>query len=306
MSVTPPLRLPRRPLDAHKGDFGRTLLIGASRGMSGSIAMSSVAALRSGAGLVTAAVPDRCLETVASFHPSIMTLAVDDGGKGIFSIQAVTELAHHFHRASSIGCGPGMTTGAGSIRLVERLIEMRSIPRVFDADALNCLAILGEPDRDLGGWPSRRGADWGPVVLTPHPGELMRLTGVSPSDSTAQLEAAQALSNATGAVIVVKGGPTRVVRADEVWINETGNPGMATAGSGDVLTGVVAALLGQQLSPWDAARLGVWVHGLAGDLAASRWGQTGMTSREILDFLPQAMMMISTADSSDSPPSARC
>jgi len=129
----------------------------------------------------------------------------------------------------------------------------------------------------------------GPLVLTPHPGELERLTGVSPADPAAQLESAQELSRACGAVIVVKGGPTRVVQPDEVWTNRTGNPGMATAGSGDVLTGVIAALLGQGLSAWDAARLGVWVHGLAGDLAANQYGQIGMTSCEILESLPEAM-----------------
>lgn len=302
MTHHPPLRLPSRSSSAHKGNFGRLLLIGASRGMSGSIAMSALAALRTGAGLVTAAVPDRCLETVASFHPSIMTVAADDTDQGTFSVQAVAELSDRFSKVSAIGCGPGMTTGAGSIRMVERLLETRSVPRILDADALNCLAGLLSSGESVAETPMSlpQGRAWGPLVLTPHPGELERLTGVPPTDSPGQLDAAKALSEAISAVIVVKGGPTRVVQSREVWTNTTGNAGMATAGSGDVLTGVIAALLGQGLSPWDAARLGVWAHGLAGDFAADVWGQIGMTSREILDSLPHAMTAAEAPTDSDS------
>ena len=300
MNAGPPVRLPLRRLDAHKGSFGRVLMVGASRGMSGSIAMSALAALRAGAGLVTAAVPDRCLETVAAFHPSIMTLAVDETVQGTFSDQAVSQLAKRFSGVSAIGCGPGMTTGSGSIRLVERLLETRSVPRVLDADGLNCLAELrhsGAAGSDTSAFKRAFDDLGGPLVLTPHPGEWERLTGVSASDEKGQLDAAEVLSRATDAVIVVKGGPTRVVQPGGVWTNQTGNPGMATAGSGDVLTGVITALLAQQLSPWDAARLGVWVHGVAGDLAAASHGQIGMTSREILDSLPQAMMHVFESES---------
>lgn len=295
MKHEPPLYLPPRQTDAHKGNFGRVLLVGASRGMSGSIAMSSLAALRSGAGLVTAAVPDRCLESVAALHPSIMTLPVVDTSDGTFAPEAATQLADRLPSASAIGCGPGMTTGAGSIRIVERLMQLRSVPRVLDADGLNCLAMLWQSqrgDRGSAGANDPAAEATGPLVMTPHPGELQRLTGVAPSDPVGQLEAAQVLCEAGGSVIVVKGGPTHVVQSNEVWTNPTGNPGMATAGSGDVLTGVIAALLGQGLSAWDAARLGVWVHGLAGDLAAEQTGQLGMTSVEILDALPEAMRTI--------------
>ncbi|MDG2221336.1 MAG: NAD(P)H-hydrate dehydratase [Rubripirellula sp.] len=301
MSADPPVRLPLRRSDAHKGSFGRVLLIGASRGMSGSIAMSALAALRTGAGLVTAAVPDRCLETVAAFHPSIMTLAVDETDEGTFSDQAVSQLTKRFSDVSAIGCGPGMTTGSGSIRLVERLLETRSVPRVLDADGLNCLAARRH-SAATGSDASMLEGVWddlgGPLVLTPHPGEWERLSGVPASDRNGQLEAAKVLSRKTDTVIVLKGGPTRVVHSGGVWTNQTGNPGMATAGSGDVLTGVITALLAQQLSPWDAARLGVWVHGLAGDLAAASHGQIGMTSCEILDSLPPATMSVFESESS--------
>lgn len=248
--------------------------------MSGSIALSAMAALRCGSGLVTAAVPDRCVETVASFHPCVMTLPIPDDGRGRFCLQASTVLAANFAAADAVGCGPGMTTEPGSLRIVERLLQLQ-VPRVFDADAINLLATLDD-------W-TDRGELLGPLVLTPHPGELQRLTGVSAGDRQGQISAAQSLAMETKAVIVVKGGPTVVVSSDQVSTNPTGNPGMATAGSGDVLTGVITSLLGQDLSPWQAAQLGVWVHGHAGDAAAKVHGQAGMTALEILAALPQAM-----------------
>ena len=278
MSGDAPLQLPARESDAHKGDFGRVLLIGGSRGMSGSIALSAIAALRTGAGLVTAAVPDRCLETVAAFHPCIMTVAAPDDGQGRFAIEAVSALRERSASVSAVGCGPGMTTEPGSMRLVEWLVDARETPRVLDADAINSLAEMQ--------W---SGAESGPLVLTPHPGELARLTGAAPNDRESQIRAADELAQRTGATIVVKGGPTKVVGPSGVWTNSTGNPGMATAGSGDVLTGIVAALLGQALSPWDAARLAVWLHGHAGDIAADLCGEAGMTAMDILDALPAAL-----------------
>ncbi len=273
MTPEPPLRLPSRRLDAHKGDFGRILLVGGSRGMSGSIAISAIAALHSGAGLVSAAVPDRCLDTVASFHPALMTIPLDDDGRGRFSINAASTLVDHIQHASAIGCGPGMTTAPGSVRIVERLLAITNLPRVFDADAINVIAAEGM--LELAG-------SLGPLVLTPHPGELQRLTGVSAGDRPAQIKAAQKLATAHELVVVVKGGPTVVVGQAGIWTNPTGNPGMATAGSGDLLTGVITALLGLGLTVWDSARLGVWVHGRAGDIAVDCHGELGTTAAEIL------------------------
>jgi NAD(P)H-hydrate epimerase len=281
MNVHPPLRLPQRHSDAHKGTFGRVLLVGGSRGMSGSISLSAVAALRVGAGLVTVAVPDRCLETVAGFNPCLMTMPLADDGGGRFGVDASRDLAAVLPSVSAVGGGPGMTVELGSRRLVDRLLSLPAVPRVLDADALN---VMAETD-----WPRGDNRDWGPLVLTPHPGELARLTGVAASDRSAQIEAAKQLANNTGAVIVVKGGPTVVVGVDGEWINETGNPGMATGGSGDVLTGVISGLLAQDLPPWDAARLGVWVHGLAGDLATVQRGQAGLIAADIVESLPEAI-----------------
>ena len=135
-------------------------------------------------------------------------------------------------------------------------------------------------------------ADVGPIVLTPHPGEFARLTGASAADRAAQIAAASKLAEQTNAVIVLKGAPSVIIASGDVWTNVTGNPGMATAGSGDVLTGMITSLLGQGLSPWDAARLGVWIHGRAGDLAAQRLGQAGMTAETICSCVPEAVAAV--------------
>ncbi len=283
----PPLRLPRRASDAHKGDFGRVALVGGSRGMTGAISLSSVAALCTGSGLVTAIVPDRCLESVAGFHPCLMTMPLTDDDAGYFGIDAAKQLTPTIAKCDAIGCGPGMTTHLGSQRIVERLVQhcqRRGEPGasvVLDADAINALAQLN--------WASRPERVQSTLVLTPHPGELQRLSGASANDRPAQIEAAQRMAIACGVIVVVKGGPTIVVDEQRTWANSTGNPGMATAGCGDVLTGVITSLLGQGLSGWDAARLGVWIHGLAGDRAADRLGMHGMTALDLLDEIPLAV-----------------
>ncbi len=299
MTVAPPLRLPMRSLAAHKGDFGRALLVGGSRGMSGSIALSAIAALHTGSGLVTAVVPDRCLETVASFHAAVMTIPLPDDQQGRFSVAAASGLSRLLKMPVAVGCGPGMTTQPGSLRIVERVLQARTIPRVLDADAINSLALID--------WFSSS-EDVGPLVLTPHPGEFARLSGIAPAEREAQLDGASDLASRTGAVIVLKGGPTVVVGHSEAghsapghsaagqltaWVNTTGNPGMATAGSGDVLTGMITSLLGQGLSAWDAARLGVWIHGRAGDIAADQLGQPGMTAPAISAAIPQVVTSLS-------------
>ena len=279
---SPPLRLPGRAGDAHKGTFGRVLLIGGSRGMSGSIALSAQAALRAGSGLVSAAVPDGCLETVAAYHPCVMTVPLAQDRRGRFALRATRELRGILEGVTAIGCGPGMTTGPGSAAIVRDLLRRDDLPRVFDADALNVLAEERWGDHEGPRGRPRR------LVLTPHPGEFARLSGVDRGDRQRQIAAAERMARRTGAVIVVKGGPTVAVGPEGRWTNSTGNPGMATAGSGDVLTGVITSLLGQGLNAWDAARLGVWLHGRAGDLAARRWGVVGMVASDLLETLPQA------------------
>jgi len=281
---SPPFLIPRRSPDSHKGDYGRVLLIGGSRGMSGSISLSAMAALRAGSGLVTALVPACCLETVAALDPCIMTIAAPATPKGQFAINAYQAADDSISKSDAIGVGPGMGTGPGSIRLVRDLATNITIPRVFDADALN---VIGK---------THNINVHGPAVLTPHPGEMERLSGVSAKDRPGQIEAAFKYARSTNCVLLLKGSQTFITDGQSRWFNLTGNPGMASGGSGDCLTGIIASLLGQKFSPWDAARLGAFVHGLAGDFAAEHIGEAGMVATDLLNHLSQAIRQATSDD----------
>jgi NAD(P)H-hydrate epimerase len=269
---------PRRP-DSHKGDFGRALLIGGSQGMAGAIGLAGMATLRSGAGLVTIATADVCQSTVASFEPSYMTLGVPSDGEGRLSKTAHRTLVDAAARSTAVGCGPGLGRSHDLVKLVERLYFELPEPTVFDADGLNALAQ--QPDIL-----TRRG---GPRILTPHPGEFGRLVGKDNEMSTAERrDRAIDLAIRCNVVVVLKGHQTFVTDGHRSEVNTTGNPGMATGGTGDVLTGVIVALLCQGLSPFDAAYLGTYLHGLTGDLAAAELGQVSMIARDMIDYLPAA------------------
>jgi NAD(P)H-hydrate epimerase len=282
---SPPHRLPGREVQAHKGDFGRVLLVGGSRGMAGSIGISASAALRAGSGLVTVAIPDRCLETVAALNPCLMTIPLADDGRGAFDLSAAAELGDVIDRYDVVMLGPGMGTGPGAAKLLELLLD-RAIPVVLDADGLNALAKIED-------WSQRLGPRW---VLTPHPGEWQRLCGVTAGDRDGQEAAARRIANQFGGVIVLKGAHTLVTAGGDDYRNTTGNPGMATGGSGDCLTGVVGSLVGQGCSSWQAATLGVWAHGLAGDLAAGRLGQAGIVATDLVESLPWAIEMATASN----------
>jgi len=284
LPVLPLPPLPPREADAHKGDFGRALLIGGSRGMSGAIALAGMAALRGGAGLVTLGVPDACLDTVAGFDPSYMTapLACDDAGR--IRAEAVEEILRLASAANAIACGPGLSRSPQLTGLVARLYQTLPQPLVLDADALNALASLGVPGS----------APPAPRILTPHPGEFRRLAGVSEARmSRADLcDRAIEMAVRCGWVLVLKGHRTLVTDGRRVTYNPSGNPGMATGGSGDVLTGVITALICQGLSAFEAAQLGVYVHGLAGDLAAEELGQVSLIARDLIKYLPPAFRQL--------------
>ena len=269
----------------HKGDYGSVLLIGGSRGLAGSISLSGMAALRSGAGLVTIATP-RCVQhTVAGFAPEYMTvgLADDDDRLEAAALDPLTELAA---KADVVAMGPGLGRSPDVTKIVKTLYAEFNKPMVVDADGLNALAES----------PGNLSSPGGPRILTPHPGEFARLTGdsvgVRPSTrSKAALDlASRDLSMQT--VVVLKGAGTVVAGSQQYAVNTTGNPGMATGGTGDVLTGIVAALLAQGLAPWEAARLGAYVHGLAGDMAAEAMGQISLVATDLIDFLPPALMEV--------------
>jgi NAD(P)H-hydrate epimerase len=277
---TPLPRLQPRPRDSHKGDFGRVLVIGGSRGMTGAVGLAGMAALRGGAGLVTLAVPEPCLETVASYELSYMTAPLPADSRGRISESARTDLVALLARADVVACGPGLGRSDALVDLVGWLYETVRQPAVFDADGLNALAARPEVLHRPGG----------PRVLTPHPGEYARLLPEGEhQDQQRRPQQVAEDAHRWQCVLVLKGHRTLVSDGQNTFENTTGNPGMATGGSGDVLTGLVAALLGQKLSPLDAARLAVHVHGRAGDLAAARLGEVGLIARDLIEYLPLAL-----------------
>ncbi|MDY7009519.1 MAG: NAD(P)H-hydrate dehydratase [Planctomycetota bacterium] len=312
--------IPDRKGDAHKGDFGRMLVVGGARGMIGAPALAANAALRGGAGLVTVAVPETVQLAVASLCPCATSIRLKCSRSGDLAPQAVAQMLTAADASDVLAVGPGMGVSGGAGNIVRAAIEQDK-PVVLDADGLNNLARID-------GWAGLRRC---PLVLTPHPGEMARLTdksveqiqsdregsavaaaeqwsvssedaseggtgclqpvllrkqkehGLQASRATLQLENNRALA------VVLKGAGTVVTDGLRVFINKTGNPGMATGGTGDVLTGLIAALIGQGMDILEASCLGVHVHGLAGDLAAEKLGQTSLIASDLPDFLPEAI-----------------
>jgi ADP-dependent NAD(P)H-hydrate dehydratase len=274
-------RLPPRRPDAHKGDFGLALIVGGSRGMAGAAALAGMAALRGGAGLVRLAVPDVILDTVAGFEPSYMTVPLpsdDEGHIGLVAFDRIAELAE---KATVVACGPGLGRSLALDQLVVRLYQEIAKPMVFDADALNALA--GEPES--------LAHPGGPRIVTPHPGEFARLVGRK-LEGELRNDAAVQLAARCGIVVVLKGHRTLVTDGARRAVNTTGNPGLATGGTGDVLTGLITALACQHLEAFDAARLGVYLHGLAGDLAAAELGEASLVASDLPHYLPKAISNI--------------
>ena len=273
--------LPPRDAETHKGDYGRALLVGGSRGMTGAIALSGLAALRGGAGLVTLAVPESVLDVVASFNPCYITVPLPehDDRPGQICAPARTKIQALADNATCVACGPGMGRSAGLDLLVAWLYEHLPQPLVIDADGLNGLANRPQGLADPGG----------PRILTPHPGEFRRLVGDKRFDRATAEAKSMELAREHQFVIVLKGHRTFVTDGERKYYNTTGNPGMATGGSGDVLTGIITALVCQGLATFEAAQLGAYLHGRAGDLAAEALGQAGMIASDQIQFLPQAI-----------------
>jgi ADP-dependent NAD(P)H-hydrate dehydratase len=264
---------PARPDDAHKGTFGRVVIIAGSEGMSGAACLSGYGALRGGAGLVTLAIPRSVAATVAAVEPSWLTRPLADVD-GRLSADASPALDEMLDSQTVVAIGPGLGQSPGVRAVVQRLYETCALPLVVDADGLN--AWVGSTQR-LG---QRTGN--APRVLTPHPGEFARLTGRSVATDAAQREACVAEFAAQHRLTLLLKGPRTVVSdGARLAVNATGNSGMATAGSGDVLTGLIASLLAQGLDTFDAARLGAHLHGLAGDCAAQTHGGRAMIASDI-------------------------
>ncbi|MEK6236585.1 MAG: NAD(P)H-hydrate dehydratase [Planctomycetales bacterium] len=279
LSLTPlPASPPRKP-DGHKGDFGRGLIVGGSQGMSGAAVLAGRALLRGGVGLGFLAVPEGIQAIVAAAEPSYLTVSLQADAEGRVSGDSRNRIVEQASRSDAIGYGPGMGQSPGLTALTVWLYQNLAQPMVVDADGLNALAQL----------PDALGSPGGPRILTPHPGEFSRLIGESTrmvQENRAQFAASFAQRH--NLVLVLKGRGTVVTDGRRAVLNPTGNPGMATGGSGDVLTGLLTALLAQGMPPFDAARLGVYVHGLAGDLAAAELGQLSLIASDLVDYLPKA------------------
>jgi NAD(P)H-hydrate epimerase len=273
-------KLPPRPADSHKGDYGRVLVVGGSRGMSGAVSLAAKAALRGGAGLVRAAVPEGILPIVAAYEPSYLTAGLPEDSEGRICAAARPVLAELAAANDVLALGPGLGRSAELDDLVAWLYRDYELPMVVDADGLNALAE--QRDRL-----ARAGAA---RILTPHPGEFSRLTEFTTAAvQSNRLALAVEFAERHGVVLVLKGRATIVTDGDRQFTNPTGNPGMATGGTGDVLTGLIAALLAQKLPPFEAASLGVYLHGLAGDLAAEELGEAALIASDLMHYLPRAI-----------------
>jgi hydroxyethylthiazole kinase-like uncharacterized protein yjeF len=269
-----------RAADSHKGDFGRVLVVAGSPGKTGAAHLAAVGALRAGAGLVTVATPASCQAIVAALAPEYMTEALEETPDGLdpASVDRVLEMARDV-----IALGPGLGQAPATREFVKTLVDRATMPLVVDADGLN--AFGGDPDKLAG----REGRD---VIITPHPGEMGRLVGMSADEVQAsRLQIARNFAAAHHVYVVLKGHRTLIATPDEkVFINPTGNPGMATGGTGDVLTGMIAASLAQLLDAEAACKLAVYVHGLAGDLAEADEGEMAMTSGDLAGHIGDAIL----------------
>jgi ADP-dependent NAD(P)H-hydrate dehydratase / NAD(P)H-hydrate epimerase len=282
-----------RPLDSHKGDYGHVLVIAGAQGRSGAAHLTAMGALRSGAGLVTIATPAWCQAVLAAMAPEYMTEALgaaEDGGIPLTDLERLLDRAHDV-----IAVGPGLGTAPSTVRFVHALVERAGVPLVLDADALN--AFAAEPDR-LAGSEGRN------VIITPHPGEFARLAGVTTADVQAhRLDLARSFATSHRVYVVLKGHRTIIATPDErVFINPTGNAGMASGGMGDVLTGIVAGWLGHLLDAEVACKLGVFLHGAAGDLAEAAEGEVALTASDVLAHLGDAVLELTARKRTPRPP----
>jgi ADP-dependent NAD(P)H-hydrate dehydratase len=274
--LTQPPRLPERPADGHKGMFGRVLVVGGHDEMIGAPVLAGTAALKMGAGLVQIAVPRSILAACLSITPELIGLGL---GKGV----SKNRLLAAAEKADALVIGPGLGQSPEAAKRLYRLVRLEK-SMVIDADGLNLIASLRK-------WP-----DYfrGRAVLTPHPGEMARLAplfGASkvPTDDQGRIQIATEAAEAFGQVVVLKGHRTVVTDGTRVYLNGTGDSSLSKAGTGDVLSGIIGALLGQKMDRFDAASAAVWLHGTAGEIAGRRLGLRSVLARDVIDSLPQAV-----------------
>jgi ADP-dependent NAD(P)H-hydrate dehydratase / NAD(P)H-hydrate epimerase len=275
---------PRRERGAHKGDFGHVLVIAGSLGKTGAAVLAATGALRSGAGLVTVATPAPCLPLVANARAELMTEPLAVTGTGGLDPGGLARLLSLARERDAVVLGPGLGQDEGTRELVRRFVRECPVPLVIDADGLNAIAPLGDEGRAL--LRARSAA----TILTPHPGEAARLAGLgTPEIQRDRPAQATALARETGAIVILKGERTVVAEpGGRAAVSPTGNPGMATGGTGDVLAGVTGSLLARH-GALLAATAAPYVHGLAGDLAARRRGEDGLLAGDVAEALPEAI-----------------
>jgi len=269
------IKLPKRKKETNKGDYGHVFIIAGAPGFTGAAALCSQAALLCGSGLATLGIAKGLNTILARKLTEVMTKPLPETKSGSLSEKAFPQIMEFSKKADCVAIGPGLSRDPSTQRLVRRLVVSLDKPIVLDADGLNALeghtALL-----------KRARA---PVVVTPHPGEMARLT---------KERVAKTFANKYNVVCVLKGHRTVVARpVGKAYVNNTGNPGMAKGGTGDVLTGMIASFIGQGIGPFEAASLGVYLHGLAGDLAAKEKGQVSMLASDLLEKIPEAIRSLS-------------
>ena len=267
--------LPDRAQDAHKGDFGRILLLCGARGYTGAAYLAAMGALRSGAGLVFLGVPESiyAIEAVKLNEAIVFPLPDEDGG---LSAAAVPEIMERLPKMDAVVVGPGLGQRKGTLEVVKAVLGCAECPVVLDADGINLIAS----HKDI-----VRGRT-APTILTPHAGEFARLSDKAVED---RKTAAEQMAQNLNCIMLLKGHNTVVTDGITTYINPTGNPGMAVGGSGDVLAGIIASLLGQGIELLKAAACGAWIHGAAGDICASEIGQFGMLPTDMVRVLPRLL-----------------
>jgi NAD(P)H-hydrate epimerase len=274
----------RRRKDTHKGTYGHLFILSGSFGKTGAAIMAGKAALKMGAGLVTLGVPESCLPIIARSMIELMTEPLPETSARTLSAEALDRVMNLLQGKNTLLIGPGISTHPSTAELVLSLLPKLDLPAVIDADALNILAMKPEIIKSL---PK-------PVVLTPHPGEFARLLKLSIRDVLEKrLELAPQFAQENSAYLVLKGYRTLIATPEgDVFVNPTGNPGMATAGSGDVLSGMIASMLIQEKKPLEAILAAVYVHGLSGDIGAEKLGEKALTAGDIIRYLPPAIKLL--------------
>ncbi|MDX9971993.1 MAG: NAD(P)H-hydrate dehydratase [FCB group bacterium] len=271
--------LPPRPDDGHKGTFGHVFVIGGARGYSGAVIMAALAAGRSGVGLVTVGVPRPLGDIVSGHLLTGMTRMLDATPAESIAREAVEPALEFARGKDAVVLGPGLSQHPDTQAFALEFVRRCPVPMLIDADGLNALATAVDTLKRV----------QAPVVLTPHPGEMARLVGGSTQDVLKdRTRTAVYFAERFGCTLVLKGRRTLVAHAGEVFANTTGNSGMATGGTGDVLSGIIGGLMAQGMAPRDAALLGVYAHGLAGDLAAADKTRRGLIATDLIDYLPLA------------------